>query len=308
MKFEIEFCKVKFENPLVLVSGVLGVTGNSLKMVAESGAGGVTTKSIWLKEHQGHPNPVIIATEHWMLNAVGLPDAGVEKAREEIAVFRKGSKKPLIASIVGGKFDDFAEIAEAMNEIKPDIIEVNISCPNVQSEFGRPFACFIPDAAKVTEIVKKRVKNIPVVVKLSPNVPNIGEIAKACETAGADAIAAINTVGPGMAIDIEMRRPILANKVGGVSGPAIKPIAVKAIYDIYASVKVPIIGMGGVINGRDAIELMMAGATLVGVGTALYYRDIGAFSGILGEMKSWCEENGVKNLKEIIGAAHEGKK
>jgi len=184
--------------------------------------------------------------------------------------------------------------------LNPDIIEVNISCPNVEDEFGKPFACSVVDASKVTKAVRATTKR-PVIVKLSPNVSNIGEIAKACASEGADGFTVINTVGPGMAIDIDLRMPILANKVGGVSGPAIKPIAVKCVYDVYKATKLPIVGTGGILTGLDAIEIMMVGARLVGIGTMVYYREVSGFKKVVKEMAEWCDKNGVKNLEEIIG-------
>lgn len=302
MNLEVDFCGVKFGNPLVLASGILGVTAASLRNVVRHGAGGVTTKSIWLNEHIGHPNPVMLATEHYMINAVGLPDAGIEKARLEIGDYLKARPAPLIASIVAGKVDDYALVAEQVSALGPDIIEVNISCPNVEDQFGKPFACSVVDAARVMKVVRARVTQ-PVVIKLSPNVPNIAEIAKAVVDAGADGICAINTIGPGMVIDILSRQPILANKVGGISGPAIKPIAIKAVYDIHKALpSTPIIGTGGVLTGEDAIEMIMAGATLVGMGTAVYYRDVACFGLVAGEINKWCEAHGVGSLNEIRGA------
>lgn len=298
---EVNFCGVKFENPTVLASGVLGVTAASLKNVVKNGAGGVTTKSIWLEEHKGHKNPTMIGTEHYFMNAVGLSDAGIEKAETEtFPEYMDGKPAPIIANIVAGKIVDFGELAERISKLNPDIIEVNISCPNVEDEFGKPFACSVIDAAKVTKIVRAKTKK-PVIIKLSPNVSNIGEIAKACADAGADGFTAINTVGPGMAIDIDLRMPILANRVGGVSGPAIKPIAVKCVYDVYKATKLPIVGTGGVLTGRDAIELMMVGARLVGIGSMVYYREVSGFKKVVKEMADWCDKNGVKNLEEIIG-------
>ncbi len=306
MHLNVEFCGVKFKNPLVLASGVLGVTGASLKYVVENGAGGVTTKSIWREGHTGHPNPVIIANDHFMLNAVGLPDAGIAKAHIEIGEYMKNKPAPLIANIVEARIDDFAEVAEKVSALKPDIIEVNISCPNVEDEFGKPFSCSRHDAAAVTAAVRKKTK-LPIVIKLTPNVLNITEIAKAVVDAGADGICAINTVGPGLLIDLETREPILANKVGGVSGPAIKPLALKAVYDIHKALpKVPIIGTGGVITGEDALEMVMVGATLVGVGTAVYYRGVECFKKIADEMTAWGKKRKVKNLDELRGVAHAG--
>jgi len=306
----IDFCGVRFQNPTVLASGILGVIGDSLKNVAEIGAGGVTSKSVWLERHEGHVNPTMMGTKHFYINAVGLPDGGIEKAREELGKYLDwknsqpvGEQVPLIGNIVAGTIADFESIAVKMAEIKPDIIEVNISCPNVEDEFGRPFACVVGDAAAVTRVVKNVVKDIPVAIKLSPNVSNIGEIAAACEKEGADAITAVNTFGPGMVIDIDTAEPILANKVGGVSGPGIKPLAVKRVWDVAKAVSIPIIGMGGVTCGRDVVEFMMAGASLVGIGAGVYYRGAEIFTDVTKEIEEWMEAEGVADLSSIIGKA-----
>lgn len=315
----VQFCGVTFDNPLVLASGVLGITAASLVNVARNGAGGVTTKSLWLVEHMGHKNPVIIANDHYMLNAVGLPDAGLEKAQAEIGhfvelrrEFLKGGKDlagnkrknlPLIANIVAGTVSDFELIAKEIACLEPDIIEVNISCPNVESEFGKPFACVAADAATVTRHVKKVTGDIPVTVKLSPNVENIVAIAKAVVDAGADALTVMNSAGPGMAINLETRSPILANRVGGLTGPALKPLAVKYIYDIRRALpNIPIIGTGGVLTGQDALEMMIAGATLVGIGSGVAWRGVEIFGEAVHEMASWCDENDVKKVSELIGS------
>lgn len=306
MNLSVEFCGVKFKNPVVLASGILGITAASWRNAIKHGAGGVTTKSLWLHEHKGHRNPVIIANEHYMLNAVGVPDAGTQKAREEIGKFLEWGEVPIIANIIAGSVHDFGETAEQIAQIKPHIIEVNISCPNVEDEFGKPFACVAGDAARVIKEVKSRLAKIglkiPVSVKLSPNVEDITEIAKAVADAGADAFTVMNSAGPGMAINIETRTPILANKVGGLTGPALKPLAVKLIYDIRRSgIMIPIIGTGGVLTGRDAIEMMMVGATLVGIGTGVHYRGVEIFKKITDEMEEWCKENNVKKITDIIG-------
>ncbi|MDP2690919.1 MAG: dihydroorotate dehydrogenase [bacterium] len=304
MDTSIDFLGVTFPNPLVLCSGYLGITASTWDNLARKGAGGITTKSIWLNEHKGHNNPVILANEDFICNAVGVPDAGIEKAKEEFKEYlKRNNGVPLIVNIIGGKADDFVAITEAVNELKPQLIEVNISCPNVEDEHGKPFATSCPDAARVTKMVKS-VTDIPIIIKLSPNVENIQEIAQAVVEAGADGITAINTYGPGLVIDIDSAQPILANKVGGVSGPGIKPLAVKKVFDIAAAVDVPIIGMGGVKTGRDAIEFMMAGATLVGIGSALYYRGEAAFKIVLDEMVEWCEASGVKSFSEIVKKTH----
>ncbi|MDP2624686.1 MAG: dihydroorotate dehydrogenase [Candidatus Peregrinibacteria bacterium] len=313
MDLSITYNNVDFPNPIVLASGILGVTGNSLKHVAERGAGGVTTKSIWLEEHIGHPNPTMVGNPHFFINAVGLPDGGIEKACEEVAHYMEwttrpdGSiKAPLIVNVVAGTVEDFAATAERVAELKPHLLEINISCPNVEDEFGKPFACDRDQAARVTREVKKRTNGeIPIIIKLSPNVDNLVEIAQSVEDAGADGLTCFNTFGPGMSINIETAQPILANKVGGVSGPGLKPLVVKKIHDVYKAVKIPIIGTGSVLDGRDAIELMMAGATLVGVGTAVYYRGVEVFELIPKEMREWCEANGVVDISEIVGKIHQ---
>ena len=301
----VNFNGVKFDNPIVLASGILGVVGDGMAKVVENGAGGVTSKSLWPYEHKGHANPTMFGTEHWFMNAVGIPDAGPEKAKEEIGRYRARVKAPFIANIVGAKMEDYVEIAKQVVAMEPDVIEVNISCPNVEDELGKPMACSVTKSAEVTRLGKEVTGDIPVTVKLSPNVENIVAIAKSVLEAGADGVTAINTYGPALAIDIDTAQPILANKVGGLSGPAIKPLAVKHVYDIYGATKCPIIGTGGVTTGRDAIEMMMAGATLVGVGTAVYYRGQDALGKIVKEMEEWCEENGVEKLSDLIGKVHE---
>ena len=297
---------ITFENPTVLASGIWGITAAGWKEVARNGAGAVTTKSLWLKEHKGHRNPVIIETEHWMLNAVGVPDAGPEKAKEEIGAYMKDHPVPLIANIIAESVENFAATAESLKALKPDAFEVNISCPNVEDEFGKPFACSAPDAAKVTKAVKKVTGKIPVFIKLSPNVDSIAAVAIACAEAGADGFTVINTVGPGMAIDLRSRMPILANKVGGLSGPGIKPIAVRCIADVYKATggKLPIIGTGGVYTGEDALELMLAGATLIGVGSAVSKRGADVFRKICEEIQFWCTNEGIDNVADMTGGMH----
>ena len=302
---------VEFRNPTVLASGFWGITAASWRRVIEKGgAGAATTKSIWLKEHKGHPNPVIISTEHWTLNAVGVPDAGPEKAREEITAFMRQKPGPLIVNIIADSIENFAKTAEALLPLNLDFLEVNISCPNVEDQFGKPFACSAPAAAAVTKAVKAVSGKVPVFIKLSPNVLSIAEIALACAKEGADGFTVINTVGPGMAIDLKSRLPILSNRVGGMSGPAIKPIAVRCVADVYAATegKLPIIGTGGVHTGEDAIELMLAGATLIGIGTAIGTRGQDVFAKVAKEMEAWCEGEGIKEVRELVGGMHRARR
>ncbi len=303
MNLGIDFCGIKFPNPTVLASGILGVTADSLRYVVRSGAGGVTTKSTNVEGRKGHPNPIIVTYEGGMMNAVGLSNPGIEEEILTVKEFKDECKNPLLLSIFASTVAGYAQIAKQADRSKADILEVNISCPNVEDEFGKPFACCPGLPGEVTKLVKKNTKK-PVIVKLSPNVPNIVNVCKEVENAGADGLTLINTVGPGLMINIETAKPILSNKVGGMSGPAIKPIAVKAVFDAYRAVKIPILGVGGITTGRDAIEIMMAGARLVGVGTAVYYHGAEVFKKITDEMQEWLKKNGVKKLEEIIGKAH----
>ncbi|MBW2992486.1 dihydroorotate dehydrogenase [Candidatus Woesearchaeota archaeon] len=296
---------IKLNNPTILASGILGTTGSSLVNVANNGAGAVTCKSIGLEERTGHPNPILIEWEKGFINAVGLSGPGIEEGIEEISYAVKNSPSPVIASIFASKIDDFGTVAKQISKASPDLIEVNISCPNVESEFGKPFGTDPDISAKVTKTVKKNT-SIPIIIKLSPNVSNIKIIAQAVKKAGADIINAINTVGPGMVINLETAAPVLANKIGGVSGPAIKPIAVRCVYDIYEATKgkIPIIGTGGITYGEDAVEMMMAGASAVGIGTGVYYRGIDIFKKVSEEIEEFMENNNYISLKEIIGKAH----
>jgi dihydroorotate dehydrogenase (NAD+) catalytic subunit len=300
---ETKLCGVRLRNPTVLASGILGVSGASLANAARKGAGAVTSKSVSLEERKGHPCPILLTYEAGMMNAVGLSNPGADRIIEELQFYKKNSDAPLIASIFASKTKDFGVVAKKISAAKPDLIEVNISCPNVEAEFGKPFAADTKAAAAVTRIVKKNTR-IPVFVKLSPNVPDIAAIAKAAEKAGADGITAVNTVGPGMVINIDAAKPLLANKTGGLSGPAIKPIAVKCVYDIYSAVKIPIIGTGGVCSGRDAVEMIMAGASAVGIGSGVYYRGVEIFKKVCDEIAEFMEKHDYNKIKEMVGIAH----
>ncbi|HIH37818.1 dihydroorotate dehydrogenase [Candidatus Woesearchaeota archaeon] len=302
MRLQTELCGIKLSNPTVLASGIMGITASSMGLIAENGAGAITMKSINTEGKTGHPNPIAITFDGGMLNAVGLPNKGIKETLEEIKEFKEQCSAPLFASIFAQSVDEFAELTKQLYKAQIDAIEINISCPNCDDEFGKPFSCSPITAAKATAACKEYAA-VPLFVKLTPNVPNIQEIAKAVEAAGASAITAINTV-PGMMIDIHTRSPILFNKSGGLSGPAIKPIALKCVYDIYEAVKIPIIGTGGIMTGQDAIEMMMAGATVVGIGSAVYWRDIDVFKKVCREMDVVLEKEGFTSVKEVVGLAH----
>jgi len=296
-------CGMKLRSPLILASGITDTTGASLLRAIRNGAGAAIIKSVSVEPREGHKGHVVQEFDDLsMINAMGLPNQGIKHAIDELIEAQKRTDAPLIANIYAGTVEDFGLLAREISKAKPAMIEVNISCPNVHDEFGTPFSALPEAAAKVTKEVKKNT-SIPISIKLSPNTIAISQVAKAVEKAGADCITCINTLA-GMLIDIDTAVPILSNLSGGISGKALKPVAVKAVYDCHEVVKIPIIGTGGVLTGRDAIEHIMAGAGAVGGGTALFYRGQEAFSLINAEMKEEMKRLGYKSIKEMIGLAH----
>lgn len=294
----IELCGMKMRNPLVLASGIWGTSGMLLVRAAKAGAGAVTSKSCSLAPREGHKNPTILLLDGYVLNAVGLSNPGASEEVGELGEAKKHCAKlgvPLIASIFARSKEEFAQVAQIVMQAKPDAIELNMSCPNVASE-GKMFACVREDAAGVVGAVKE-VCSVPVFAKLTPSVTDIVEIAKSVEDAGADGIVAINTM-PGMLIDAKARMPILSNKEGGVSGAALKPIALRAVYSVSRAVEIPIIGTGGIMSGQDAVEMLMAGASVVGVGSAISYRK-NALGEIGAELSAFMKENGYGKISEI---------
>lgn len=300
-----DFLNLRLRNPIVLASGILGTSADVLERVARAGAGAVTAKSCGPTPRAGHPNPVAVDWEHGLLNAIGLTNPGAEEEAQMLAEARARLEPlgvALIASIFAGTVTEFGDVARIIAAARPHLIEVNISCPNVADEFGTPFAATCESAAAVTEAVKRNAGDIPISVKLAPNVPNIGRITAAAVEAGADAITAINTM-PGMLINAEAGRPVLSNRMGGVSGPALKPIALRCVYEIARAVHVPIIGTGGVSTGRDAAEMLMAGATAVGVGSAVWTRGVAALGDIAVELAAFMAQEGYATLDAMRGLA-----
>lgn len=291
-----------FSNPLVLASGILGVTGASMANMVRRGAGGVTVKSLSLQPRAGHPNPTMIGNKNFLLNAVGLSNPGIDEGIRELKHFKELSDAPLIGSIFAGTADDFGKVAARIGEAPIDFLEVDISCPNVGREFGDPFAYSAQAITAITKQVKKH-SRVPVIIKLSPNAWNIADLARAAEAAGANALTCVNTIS-GMAIDVRARLPILSNRQGGVSGPALFPIALNCVYQVRQAVKIPIIGTGGVATGEDALAMIMAGATLIGVGSAVYYRGDEVFKKITAEMEEIMQKEKIKSPNEIRGCAH----
>jgi dihydroorotate dehydrogenase (NAD+) catalytic subunit len=302
-KLEVDIIGLKLSNPTILPAGFLGTSKKILERVVNSGAGAVTTKSITVKAREGHNNPIFIqATKESFLNAVGYSNPGLEAAKKEFEDL-KNFPVPVIGSLVGFDSKEFSYLAENVNGIDFKAIEIVLSCPHTPG-FGLMAGQGTPEATEeITSAVRKKTK-LPLFVKLSPSIMNIGDVAKAAEKAGADAITAVNTLGPGMVIDVETAKPVLGFKFGGMSGPAIKPIAIRCVYDIYESVKIPIIGVGGITTGKDAIEMMMAGASAVGIGTAIYYRGIDVFKKVCDEIIEFLDSHNYSNIKEIVGMAH----
>ncbi|MEM3706819.1 MAG: dihydroorotate dehydrogenase [Candidatus Bilamarchaeaceae archaeon] len=301
---EIELLGKKWKNPTVLASGVLSTTLESLERIAEEGAGAVTTKSLTLEPRSGHPGPNIIEVECGLLNAMGYPNPGIEEGIKEFSNWKR--EEPLILSITGKNVEEFGLLAEKIEQTRfaPSAIEAAISCPHTPG-YGLMADQTGPDfVEKVVNKIKEKTK-IPLIIKLSPSAPGEVAAAKAAERAGADAINMGNTIGPGMKIDIERKKPILGFGRGGLSGPAIKPITMRCVYDIYEAVGIPIIATGGVVSGEDAIEYIMAGATAIGVGSGIYYRTTKVFKKISLEMKRWLHDHGYKKIEEIKGIAHE---
>ncbi len=296
---------VRLPTPLVLASGIWGTSPSLMERAARSGAGAVTAKTCTPAQRRGHRNPTAVDWGAGLINAMGLPNPGVE---EEADLLREASRRlrplgvPLIASISADTADDFARAARLLSETGAELIELNVSCPNLEAGHGEMFAASAEAAAEVIQKVKA-VVDLPCIVKLSPNVSDIAGIARAVVDAGADALTAINTM-PGMIIDAESGRPVLANGSGGISGPALKPIALRCVYEIAAAVDVPIIGTGGVLTGADAVEMLAAGATAVGVGSAVFYRGERAFPLIRDELVEWMTNHGVSSLHLMVGRAH----
>jgi len=295
---------VTLKNPTILASGLLGLDVKTLERVVKGGAGAVTMKSLTKEPRKGHNNPIIVEFEGGFMNAVGYANKGIDCGAEEFSRWR--NVVPLIGSIVAPTSEEFCELVEKIQQIPIKALEIALSCPHTPG-YGLLAGQGTPKATShITKTVKKKLHStIPLIVKLSPSVPALGEIAKAAESEGADAINMGNTLGPGMKIDINRASPILAFKVGGMSGPAIKPVMIRCVYDLYEAVKIPIIATGGITTGEDMIEAIMAGATAVGVGTAIYYRGISVFTKIVKEVEQWMSEKNYKNIMSLRGIAHQ---
>ena len=292
-----------FRNPLWLASGIWGESGNSLKGAWEAGAGGVVTKSIGGAPRMGYPNPTIETYEKWgMLNAMGLPNPGIEEYPQEIAVARE-SGAMVIGSVFGADAEEFAHLSSRMADTGVAALELNLSCPHAKglgSEIGQ-------DPEQVREVVHavKRAVRIPVIAKITPNHHDPASLAAAAEAAGADAVSAINTLRA-LAIDVRLRQPVLANGLGGLSGPAIKPVGLACVWQIFERVKIPIVGVGGISRVDDVLEYMLAGARAVELGTVVAFEGIGVFSRLAKGLSERLDALHVPRVVDLIGLAHSG--
>lgn len=292
---------LELRNPFLLASGIWGVSGDSLLAAWRAGAGGVVSKSIGPEPRPGYPNPTIEEYPRWgFLNAMGLPNPGIDEYPREVSEAVRGGAA-VIGSVFAGDAESFAAVAERMAGTGVSALELNLSCPHAKG-LGSEIGSDPGPVEEVTRAVVRRVR-LPVLVKITPNAADPAALAAAAERGGAAGITAINTVR-GMAIDASLRRPVLSHGLGGLSGPAIKPVGLAAVYQIYERVRIPIVGVGGIANAQDALEYVLAGARAVEVGTQVVWDGIGLFGRLRADWEALLTANGVENLDSLVGAAH----
>lgn len=300
-RLKTKLCGVEFKNPIIAASGTFGYGLEFKRFTDLNKIGGISVKGISLHETEGNPMPRLAETYSGMLNAIGLQNVGVEKFIKEKLPALKSIDTRIIVNFWGKTIDEYVEVAKILDEVeRVDMLEMNISCPNIK-EGGISFSSSPEAVSQVVSACRKVIKNKPLIVKLSPNVQDIKPFAKACEDNGADAVSAINTL-IGMAIDVERMKPVLANITGGLSGPAIKPIALRIVKEVYETVKIPVIGVGGIGNWKDAAEFILAGAGAIQIGTANFIN-----ANICNEtaegLNEYLERKNVNHFSEIIGKA-----
>jgi dihydroorotate dehydrogenase (NAD+) catalytic subunit len=298
MNLSVTIGNLKLKNPVMTASGTFGYGEEYSEFVDLSKLGAIVVKGISLKPMEGNPPPRIWETPCGMLNSIGLQNVGLKKLVEEKLPYLKQFNTPVIANILANTVQGYVQLSKALDDSGVEGIELNVSCPNVKKG-GISFGTDKKTLVRLISKVRQSVKNAVLITKLSPNVSSIREFAKIAEDSGSDAISLINTI-PGMAIDIETRRPRLSNITGGLSGPAIKPVAVRMVWESYSAVRIPIIGMGGIVNADDAIEFMLAGATAVAVGTANFINPR-AVESIIAGIEDYFQRNTITDVKEIIG-------
>ena len=302
MKTSVNLAGVELKNPVMTASGTFGSGAEYSEFVDLKELGAVVTKGVANVPWPGNPTPRIAEVYGGMLNAIGLQNPGIDVFCERDIPFLKQFDTKIVVNVCGRTTEDYCEVVERLTSEPVDLLEINISCPNVK-EGGIAFGQDPKAVEAITREVKKYAKQ-PIIMKLSPNVTDITEMARAAEAGGADVLSLINTL-TGMKIDIERQKFAIANKTGGMSGPAVKPIAVRMVYQVYEAVSIPIVGMGGVTTAADVIELMLAGAAAVGVGAANLVEPY-ACKTIIEDLPAVMERYGMENLTEIIGGAHHG--
>lgn len=301
LSLAVELAGLGLRNPIMNAAGILGMSSYQLKRLYESGAGAVVTKSLGRQPRNGHPNPTIVFVEGGVINSMGLPNPSAEYFRDEIKRL-KAENIPVLASFFAASIEDFRYLASILTDAGADALEINCSCPNV----GREKCMLEADPESLEKVTKavREASSLPVFVKLTPNVANIVEGAKIAEENGADGITAVNTL-KALAVDIDLRKPILSNIIGGLSGPALKPVALRCVWELFENIEIPIIGCGGVSNWRDAVEFLLCGASAIQIGTALMNHGVELFKEVNEGIGRYLEENGFRGVKDIVGLAHE---
>jgi dihydroorotate dehydrogenase (NAD+) catalytic subunit len=299
LSLEVGLASIKLRNPFMNASGVLGSTASLLRSLAESGAGAVVTKSLSLEPREGYPTPVLIELPYGYVNAIGLANPGLDAFAEEM-VELEGLGVPIVVSVFGSTVEEFAKAAFKAEELGGSAVELNLSCPHAGG------LLHYSQDPKLAYDVVARVRgstSIPVLPKLSADSASLIEVARAVERAGADGVVAINTLRA-VCIDVDLRRPRLSNVFGGLSGPAIKPVAVRCVYELYEELSVPIVGVGGISSFQDALEFILAGASAVQVGSALAKQGLELFKRLAAGVQGYLERHGLASIKDLIGAAH----
>jgi dihydroorotate dehydrogenase (NAD+) catalytic subunit len=300
MDLSVSLAGLTLKNPVMTASGTFGYGVEFSRFGDLAGLGGIVVKGLSLKPREGNPVPRIAETPCGMLNAIGLQNVGAREFVEKRLPLLPANETAVVANLYSCTVEEFGELAASLSGVEAlSAMEVNISCPNV-SEGGALFGQDVSQSAAVTRAVKERAGDKPVIVKLSPNVTDIAEIARACEAAGADALSCINTV-TGMSVDVRTRRPRLANVVGGLSGPAVKPVGLRCTWQVSRAVSIPVIGIGGITTAEDVLEYILVGAHAVQVGTASFMRPDAAFR-IAAELPGLCEEFGIESLEDFRGS------
>ena len=297
MNTKINFAGIEMKNPVTVASGTFGYGREYSEFFDLSKLGAVITKGTSLKPRSGNKAPRICETASGMLNSIGLQNPGVEYFAQNDLPFLKKFDTAIIVNACGSSIDEYVELCKILNELDIDGVELNLSCPNVKAgcmAFGNTYE----GVKQVTSEVRK-VLDKPLIVKLTPNVTNISEIAKAVEDAGADGVSLINSL-LGMKIDIDKRKPVLANNTGGLSGPAIKPVAVRMVYQVAQVVNIPILGMGGIVNGDDAIEFMLAGASAISIGAGNFINPYTSVSTVVG-IENYMKKHNIEDINNIVG-------